>query len=134
MRLRRSAFVVGLLVLALLVAACGGKKQTTDSSASSNAQAVEIVIELGSSSYEFTFNPNEIELKVNQPVRLIAKNVGTIGHDLHIPDLGVSTPVIPAGGQHVVEFTPTKVGTFDMVCHEPGHEAGGMHGTVRVVS
>lgn len=132
LRLRRTGLVVSVLLLALLVAACGGSKEESTAT-NANVEAVEIVIELGSADREFSFNPSEIELKVNQPVRLIAKNVGTVPHDLRIPDLDVDIPPVAVGAEAVVEFTPTKTGTFDMECHEPGHLASGMHGTVTVV-
>lgn len=121
--------VIGLLVLALTVAACGGGKK--DDSPGSNADAREIVIELGAPGNEFSFNPDEVTLTVNEPVRLVARNVGTVPHDLHIPDLNVNIAPVPVGQETVVTFTPTKAGDFRMECHEPGHTA--MVGTVTVV-
>lgn len=130
MQLRRTGWVALLLVLALAVAACGGKKEQGGNS----TNVVEIVVELGRSDWEFAFNPSEIELKVNQRVRLVAKNVGTVAHDLHIPDLNVHIDPVPPGGQKAVEFVPNKTGEFSMECHEPGHLQSGMVGKVRVVS
>lgn len=131
MRLRRTGFIVVLLMLALVVAACGGKKEEQTSGGA--AETVEIVIEMGRPGAEFSFNPSEIELKVNQPVRLVAKNLGSVPHDLHIPEFGVSIGPVPAGGEASATFTPNKVGEFAMECHEPGHLASGMVGTVKVV-
>lgn len=128
MKLRRMGLIVGVLLLALAVAACGGKKESGGSSAQ---DAVEVVVELGASGNEFSFSPDQLTLKANQPVKLVAKNVGTVQHDLHIPELGVSITAVAAGQQKSVEFIPSKVGQFKMECREPGHVQ--MIGTVSVV-
>lgn len=119
-----------MLLLAVAVAACGGKKET--GSSSGTVDAVEIVIELGSAENEFVFVPDVLELSLNQPVRLVARNVGQHIHDLHIPEFNVSTPRLNPGEEHVVTFTPNKAGSFLMECREPGHAAAGMVGTVVV--
>lgn len=128
---RRVGLVVALLILALTVAACGGKKETGSTAA---VDAVEIVVELGSAENEFVFVPDTLELKLNQPVRLVAKNVGQHIHDLHIPEFGVSTRRLNPGEEQVVELTPNKTGNFLMECREPGHAAAGMVGTVVVTN
>lgn len=122
--------VVGILLLALAVAACGGGKKD-DAGGSASANAVEIVIELGAAGNEFSFTPSEITLKAGQPVKLVAKNVGTVQHDLHIPALNVSINAVGVGQQKTAEFTPSKPGEYRMECQVPGHVT--MVGTVTVV-
>lgn len=130
MRVRRMGLVLALLFIAVTVAACGGNKQADSSSAA--VDPVEIVVELGSPEYEFVFVPDVLELKVNQPVRLVLRNMGAHEHDLAIPDFNVQSPRVQPGQEYVLEFTPNKTGTFPFECTVAGHAAAGMVGTVVV--
>ena len=81
----------------------------------------------------FNFTPNEITVKVGQPVIIVLKSAD-VAHGLRIRDLGVDMKV-KAGQTSQVEFTPGKVGDFTGHCSVfcgSGH--GSMTFTLHVVS
>jgi cytochrome c oxidase subunit 2 len=82
---------------------------------------------------KFTYDPQEITLKLNEPVifRLTTLDV-VMGFS--VPDFAVRGTIIP-GQTTEVAMTPTKVGEFTFLCDVfcgSGHED--MDGTVRVVA
>ena len=62
------------------------------------------------------FEPREITVNVGKPVRLRIKNAETVSHGFAIPELGVGVPEIKPGQVQIVEFTPTRAGTFAFAC------------------
>jgi len=74
------------------------------------------------------FNPKTLTLAKNQPVKITFQNTGS--HTFTIDELGVNIPL--RGNTAVVEFTPTKSGSFEYYCAIPGHREGGMFGSVVV--
>lgn len=81
---------------------------------------------------EFKFDPATITVKAGQPVKLTLQNEGTVVHDFNVDDLGVVSPKVQPKSQTTFEFTPSKTGTFMIMCHEPGHQEGGMTGSLMV--
>jgi Cu+-exporting ATPase len=82
---------------------------------------------------EFGFTPSRIVVKVGQPVRVTVLNTGKIPHDWTPQGLpGVDHVHAPPGQAASAVFTPTQVGTYRVVCTEPGHEAAGMVGELVV--
>jgi len=89
----------------------------------------------------YTIKPDKITVKVNEPVTFKISNEATfIPHDLVIkaPDAGIDFKVdLKAGKSGEVTFTPTKAGTYKMVCDKKppigkSHEERGMHGVLTV--
>ena len=82
---------------------------------------------------EFKFDPAQITVKAGQPVKISAQNTGTVAHNFIVKgiDKAASTKIAP-GQTGTMEFTPATAGSFEIVCDEPGHEAGGMKGTLIV--
>jgi plastocyanin len=66
-------------------------------------------------------------------VTLVMPNQSSISHDISIKGSGVSAngPVVGQGGTSKVTAT-LKPGTYEFYCSVPGHEAGGMKGTLTV--
>jgi len=90
----------------------------------------------------YYINPNTIRVHVDQPVRLAIHNTAMlIPHDLaiHAPDAGIDFKRdVPPGDQAFVTFTPTKAGTYEMMCDKKvpfgkTHFEKGMHGTLEVL-
>lgn len=81
---------------------------------------------------EFKFQPDTITVRAGQPVKLTLQNEGTVVHDFHVDDLGVVSPKVQPKQSTNFEFTPSKTGTFKIVCIEPGHQEGGMVGSLTV--
>lgn len=79
----------------------------------------------------FAFAPSALTVKKGEKVRLTFKNSGG-NHDFVIDELGVSTKLLKSGDEQVVEFTPSKTGTFEYYCSVGNHRAMGMKGTIIV--
>jgi len=95
------------------------------------SQAAERVIQVRA--HKFTYEPDEITLKLNEPVTLEFTSADvTMGFNL--PDFKLRTDIIP-GKTSSVRFVPDKVGRFtfhcDIFCGD-GHED--MDGTIHVVA
>ena len=82
---------------------------------------------------EFAFEPETIEIPVNQEAVIEFRNLGTVDHDLVIEEFGVATGSMRIGSKKTVRFTPIVIGEFDLICSIPGHPEAGMTGTVSVV-
>jgi uncharacterized cupredoxin-like copper-binding protein len=126
--------------LTLVLVACSG-----GATSSQNTRQVTVQVS------EFKFEPATIEVSVGQPVKLTMQNKGSIEHDWAImkipmmgmkesgevghamgatkPDLHVSAMM---GKSAELEFTPTQVGTYQIVCTVAGHKGAGMVGTLIV--
>jgi len=97
------------------------------------------------------FEPNRVEIKRGEQVKLVLKNVGKADHEFMLdsvqnnakhkiameknPDMEHDDPngkrLAPNDlGEIVWRFT--KAGTFEFACLIPGHYESGMHGTVVV--
>lgn len=81
---------------------------------------------------EFKFQPNEITASTGQPATLSLRNRGTVVHDFVVRELDIASPKIQPGQSVNFSFTPSRTGTFQFVCTEPGHEQAGMVGTLAV--
>jgi len=97
------------------------------------------VIEVSLDSYSIT--PDHIVVKVNEPVTLEVTNKATlIPHDLIIkaPEADIDVEVdLRAGKSGEVTFTPTRTGTYEMLCDKKllffkSHKDKGMHGMLVV--
>ncbi len=63
---------------------------------------------------QFSFSPNPINLKFNERVKLKITSTDVI-HGFSVPELGIDEIINP-GKETVFEFTPTKKGTFTLLC------------------
>ncbi len=82
---------------------------------------------------EFSFEPVTVTVKQGQPVQVTVVNQGVVAHDWNVVGLGTEVHLHAAPGETVTgQFTPEQAGTFRIICTEPGHEAAGMVGTLRI--
>jgi uncharacterized cupredoxin-like copper-binding protein len=90
------------------------------------AQEIEVLMS------DFRFEPVTIEVSRGK-VKFKLKNTGVVEHDFVIPELGLGTPPIPAGGEMVLELDiKAQPGRYRIECHVPGHREAGMVGTLVV--
>ena len=75
---------------------------------------------------KFSYNPNEITLKKDEPVVLVLHSTD-VTHGLVIPELNVAVTEIKKDKDAEVPLTPTKTGHFTGQC---AHFCGTGHGTM----
>jgi len=99
-------------------------------------QTVEVT--LGS----YYIKPEKIQVKAGAPVTLNIKNeASVVPHNLAIsaPEAGIDVKADVGGGKQAsVTFTPTRAGTYEMVCTKKmplmkSHKDKGMTGVLEVV-
>ena len=78
------------------------------------------------------FEPATLTVKAGQPVTLTFTNSGQTVHDWSLAQgAGQPVKISAAGGQSASgTFTIDRPGTYTFICSQPGHEAGGMKGTI----
>ena len=98
-------------------------------------QSFDIVVD------SYSFEPNEITVKVNKPVELRLRSVTSIiphNFSINYPDAGlIIDEDIGSGKDVIVTFTPTKTGEYEFYCGKKSifanHKKKGMVGTLFVV-
>ena len=120
------AALAGVLLALALAVACGNNNDL----GARGLQPDGTIIIVGT---EFAFEPETIEIPVNQEAVIEFRNLGTVDHDLVIEEFGVATGSMRIGSKKTVRFTPTETGEFALICSIPGHPDAGMTGTVSVV-
>ncbi len=78
------------------------------------------------------FEPSTLTVKAGQPITLTFTNTGQTVHDWSLAQgAGQPVKISAAGGQSASgTFTIDRPGTYTFICSQPGHEAGGMKGTI----
>ena len=85
------------------------------------AEAIEVNVVARQWLWEFEYftgkkSLNELFVQQNKPVRLIMRSEDVI-HSFFVPQFRVKQDILP-GSYTQLWFTPTKVGTFDLLCAE----------------
>ena len=107
----------------------GASDQAASRAGADPSQVQHLTIRLS----EFSFAPASIGVKLNQPVRVTVQNDGQVAHDWVVQGLGQDVHLHAEPGQSASgQFTPTRAGTFKVVCTEPGHAQAGMVGELIV--
>ena len=81
---------------------------TVQIQAQDSARTIEIVLQKGE------YNPSHIEVQKGEKIRLQLKALD-VTHGFAIDELGIAREVSP-GPPTIVEFTPSKAGTFSYYC------------------
>ncbi len=134
--------LLAVLVMGLLLAACGGGDGDSDDMA-----APEPVSLTFAGLDEFRYDPESASVASGAPVTVTFNNQGALEHDWMLvadgTDLAALTAedalmpeahsgVLPAGQSNTFTFTAPAAGTYQIVCTVPGHAAAGMVGTLTV--
>ena len=86
------------------------------------------VAEISMVSGNFFFEPKNLNLQKDKPIRIKFKNTGV--HTFTIDELGVNVQL--KNSEEIAEFTPTRSGAFRYYCAIPGHTEAGMFGSLKV--
>jgi len=81
---------------------------------------------------EFEFQPNSMQVKKGETVRLTFINAGTVEHDMAIDGLDVKTKRLQPRATETIEFVAGKTGTFSFYCSVEGHRQQGMEGEITI--
>lgn len=116
---RRFIVIAAVLAAAALLAACGG--------AAATPEPLNVTIK----GQDIKFDVTTLTARVGQTVNVTYTNEGALEHTFVIDGLVAEQKVVP--GQTVnFSFTPTTAGPVKYYCNVPGHELGGMVGTLTV--
>lgn len=138
--MKRFGLTSMVMLLALLLAACGGARDNTNDGGSG---AAELRFEANDS---LRFEPASATVAAGAEIDVELRNVGALEHswvlvgedvDLNtVTDAdalaGTAIGPIAGGSSATVGFTAPAAGTYRYVCTVPGHAAGGMVGTLTV--
>ncbi len=146
--MRRVAVMVVLSVFGLVVTACGGDEASPASSPATDARDVSVMMR------DVAFEPDIIEVRRGETMRLNLQNDGALVHDFSIDSMPMSRiqmtggttagghgghgsdadvhVALPPGELGMIEFEATEPGEYVFYCNEPGHREAGMHGILRV--
>ena len=133
--MKKITFVLGLiLVLPLLLAACGGASASGGTS-------------IKATMTDFKFDPAEWSVPAGKEVTLDLTNNGSVQHSWALMSKPISGPsftdadkanvlfskVVQPGGSEKATFTaPATAGDYQVVCDIPGHFEAGMVGKLTV--
>ena len=131
---RRIVLPAFLLVLAVILSACGGGSQT----------------KLNITMTDCKYDPVENTIAAGKEITLTIKNEGAVLHEYVIMNLGQTAGEtfgdedegniyweveVDPGQSKTVTFTaPSEAGEYEIVCGTEGHLAAGMKGTLTVVA
>jgi plastocyanin len=126
---------VALLVLALAVAGCGGDDDDDEEAApppppaATGGTTLENPADAGG---ELAFEKDELTAPAGE-VTLVMENPSSLEHNIAVKDGDVDEkgPVVGEGETSEVKVT-LEAGEYTFYCSVPGHEAGGMEGTLTV--
>jgi nitrite reductase (NO-forming) len=130
MKRRTLALCLALAALILALAACGGGDDGEPSgNGGGDGAALELVAGPGS---ELKFDQTSLEASAGE-VTITMTNDGDLPHDVAIKGNGVDEKgeIVQNGGTSTVTAT-LEAGEYTFYCSVPGHEAGGMTGTLTV--
>lgn len=126
-----------LLVVSLLVAACGGRPdrdpEVAVNSSQANSSASAGVANQGGLTIDVTLKEMTVALDKAQasagPITFVVQNNGHIPHDFGIKVNGVEqkTPLLEPGRSASLTVTLAP-GTYEYRCAVPGHDMAGMRG------
>jgi len=124
-------WLLTLLPLGLLLAACGGSSGGEGSTAGG---AVVQTIQI--SEKEFSLNPSTVTVPKPGTYEFDVTNDGSITHAFNVEQSGggdeAETGDIDPGSHKTVKFTFSAGGSYEMYCPVDGHRSDGMEGTIMV--
>lgn len=131
MKRRTFALCLALAALILALAACGGGDDEGEPSGNGGGEGTALELVAGPGS-ELKFDKTSLEAAAGE-VTITMANDGDLPHNVAIKGSGVDEKgeIVQNGGTSTVTAT-LEPGEYTFYCSVPGHEAGGMTGTLTV--
>jgi plastocyanin len=131
MKRRTLALCLALAALILALAACGGGDDDGEPSGDGGGDGAALEL-VGGPGSELKFDKTSLEAAAGE-VTITMVNEGDLPHDVAIKGNGVDEKgeIVQNGGTSTVTAT-LEPGEYTFYCSVPGHEAGGMTGTLTV--
>ena len=111
----------GLILVAIIAAACGGGGSAAPSPATATLTATE-----------FQYDPNAVSATAGSTVKLILQNKGTVEHDINIDALGLTMDLVKPGQTGELTVPNVAAGSYQFWCTVAGHKEAGMTGVLEV--
>lgn len=108
-----------------------GEAMMIESTESAEAMMEKVDVEVELEGGMFYFEPNIIEAKVGDVVKVTLDNVEGF-HDFVVDEFDAATAQIKEGETDTVTFTVTEAGEFEFYCSVGNHREQGMVGTLVV--
>lgn len=134
--MRKDFLAVAAILFTVIAAGCttpadstqeGPEENISDSPETQAEVDREITVEGGS----FYFEPDTINVSVNETIRFVFENEGGT-HDMRIPELGAGTEIISGGENQSFTVTFDEEGSIEFICSVGNHAEQGMTGTIQV--
>jgi plastocyanin len=131
MKRRTLALCLALAALVLALAACGGGDDEGEPSGNGGGEGTTLELVAGPGS-ELKFDKTSLEAPAGE-VTITMTNDGDLPHNVAIEGNGVDEKgeVVNKGSTSTVTAT-LEPGEYTFYCSVPGHQAGGMEGTLTV--
>ena len=131
MKRRTFALCLTFAALILALAACGGGDDGDAEPSGNGGTGLELTLVAGPGS-ELKFDQTSLEAAAGE-VTITMTNEGDLPHDVAIKGSGVDEKgeIVQNGGTSTVTAT-LEPGEYTFYCSVPGHEEGGMEGTLTV--
>lgn len=143
--MRKMTALAAAAALVLLLGACGGGDEPS-AGAAGGTRTIEIT-----ASDDLRFEPPSVTVRAGETVRFVVTNAGQIVHDFFVgtedeqadheremAEMGgmghgdAEALTVQPGETAELTMTFEERGTLLYGCHQPGHYAGGMVGTITV--
>lgn len=146
--MRRAVVMVLFGLLSLGIAACANDDSSPAPGTDAEVREMSVMMR------DIAFEPDVIELRRGETVRLNFENSGALMHDFSVDSMPMGRMEMTGGtsgnghgghgseaamhmalgaGEHgMIEFEATEAGEYVYYCNEPGHREAGMHGILRV--
>jgi plastocyanin len=131
MKRRTIALCLALAALILALSACGGGDDEGEPSGNGGGDGTALELVAGPGS-ELKFDQTSLEAPAGE-VTITMTNEGDLPHNVAIEGNGVDEKgeVVTKGDTSTVTAT-LEAGEYTFYCSVPGHQAGGMEGTLTV--
>jgi plastocyanin len=120
--------VVTLLLLVLGLTSCGGGDGNGDGEPAAGGTTLELAADPGGA---FAFDKKTLEAPAGT-ITIHLTNDSSVPHDVGVKGNGVDEKTDTVANGDISLTVDLEPGTYTFYCSVPGHEAGGMEGTLTV--